>query len=157
MAVKIPLVLGNPGLIEQLQSGDTIAGQDSSIFNQTANSTFANPGTPVYSITADSVEAADANSSLPTAQVVALLVTGGSSGNPVPCQASGLLALTTGEWDAVTGGSGGLTQQAEYFLSTTAGQLTTSPTSTPGEYVVPVGIALSPTKLLIRIGRPILN
>jgi hypothetical protein len=63
----------------------------------------------------------------------------------------GEISATTGEWDAVTGQTGGLTFNADYFLdNTTAGKLTTT---APGSgYVVRVGRAISTTKMVIRIG-----
>lgn len=64
---------------------------------------------------------------------------------------SGEIAGTTGQWDAVTGQTGGLTSGALYFLdNTTAGKITsTAPSS---GYIVPIGQALSVTKMLVRIG-----
>jgi len=65
-------------------------------------------------------------------------------------QTDGTLTATTGEWDAVTGDSGGLTTDSIYFLSeATAGALTSvAPTS---GYVVPVGIAVSTMKMKINL------
>lgn len=64
------------------------------------------------------------------------------------------VAMTTGEWDAVTGASGGLTAGSRYFLdAATAGQLTTTCPSSSGQQVVEIGVAESTTvlKLSLRI------
>lgn len=67
---------------------------------------------------------------------------------------SGIMEATTGQWDAVTGQTGGLTYGAIYYLSNaTAGALTTT---APGSgYVAPIGIALSTTKIKINIGQTV--
>lgn len=66
----------------------------------------------------------------------------------------GVLTGTTGEWDAVTGQTGGLTPGARYFLSNaTAGNLTTTAPTTG--YLVRVGIAVSTTQLLLQFGEPV--
>ncbi len=69
----------------------------------------------------------------------------------------GLLNATTGQWDAVTGGSGGLTAGALYFLSeATAGQLLEgTPPSAAGESITEVGEAISTTDMYVRIRRPV--
>lgn len=67
---------------------------------------------------------------------------------------SGSITATTGQWDAVTGQSGGLTAGSIYYLSNaTAGALTTTAPSTG--YVCPIGLALSTTVLLLNIGQTI--
>lgn len=62
----------------------------------------------------------------------------------------GRLVLTTAQWDARTGDSGGLTAGDYYWLSSTAGGLTkTQPASGYGQCV---GVAESTTVLLVNIG-----
>lgn len=64
----------------------------------------------------------------------------------------GEVTATTGEWDAVTGQTGGLTFGSMYFIDpTTAGRLTTTAPTGSG-YVAPVGFAISTTKMIVRIG-----
>lgn len=67
---------------------------------------------------------------------------------------SGEVTATTGEWDLVTGQSGGLTPNAIYFLdNVTAGKLTST---VPGSgYLTQVGQAISATKMVVRIGERI--
>ena len=61
-------------------------------------------------------------------------------------QTSGALVLTTGEWDAVTGGSGGLTPGVTYYTdAATVGHLSAVP------YGAQVGIAIDATTMLIQI------
>lgn len=64
---------------------------------------------------------------------------------------SGEVSLTTAQWDAVTGQTGGLSPGAVYFLDvTTAGKITSTVPATG--YLVVVGQALSTTKMVVRIG-----
>jgi hypothetical protein len=64
----------------------------------------------------------------------------------------GVMTATTGQWDVVTGGAGGLTAGSEYFLSpTTAGAITTTAPTADGQVVAPIGIAISTTKLRLGI------
>lgn len=70
-------------------------------------------------------------------------------------QLEGILEATTGQWDAVTGQSGGLTTGSTYYLSmTTPGALTTTAPTSSG-LVVQIGKALSTTRFDISIRRPI--
>jgi len=64
--------------------------------------------------------------------------------------------ITQSDWSAVIG-STTLTAGSFYFLDeSTAGRLTDTPTTTPGEYVVRVGRALTTTTLDIEVAQPIL-
>jgi hypothetical protein len=150
MALKKPLVLNN-GQIEQLQTGDFLQSTD---LPQLTNGN-ASPiviGTAVYASAANTVDKARANS-VGTTNVVGLVADASiASSSTGGIQIDGVLSATTGQWDAVTGGSGGLTVGSYYYLSSsTAGLLTsTAPTAT-GEFVISIGIALSSTELKIEI------
>jgi hypothetical protein len=151
MARKKPLVLDSNGGIQQLQAGDYISEVD--FLSQTNGEVGAIViGAPVYKTsTANEVKKARANAS-GTSNAIGLAadvtVAAGASAN---IQTDGVLTATTGQWDTITGGSGGLTPGSKYFLDdATAGKLTaTAPTST-SSYVQEVGIALSTTDMLIR-------
>lgn len=152
MATRKPLVLVN-GLIQQLQAGDSLnvpqSGGD--IVSQTNDEAGAIViGTPVYNDVNDGVKKAKADAS-GTKDVIGLVydasITNGVAGN---IQVSGVMTATTGQWDAVFGTTGGLTKGTRYFLSAaTAGIGTSTATSTTGQYVVQLGIAMSTTELLL--------
>jgi len=75
-----------------------------------------------------------------------------ATGQPGSIQTDGILTATTGQWDAVTGQTGGLTVGSIYYLSpTTAGQLTVTPPSAVGHFVARIGKAISETSLEITI------
>lgn len=65
----------------------------------------------------------------------------------------GMTALEAVQWDVVTGGTGGLVEGADYYLSDMPGMLTTTPPVAAGSYVVPLGRALS--SLLLSMDRTI--
>lgn len=112
------------------------------------------PGTPVYVSGANLVDLAKADAAS-TAVVLGLATASIAGDEAGVLRTSGALTLTTGQWDAVTGGSGGLTAGSVYYLSeATAGLLTTTAPSMMGEQVVPVGIALNATTLLVRVDHP---
>jgi hypothetical protein len=157
MAQRKPLVIGSNNEIEELASGDTLDASVSEvdvISRTNDNSGSITIGQAVYASGAGEVDLAQANASS-TAWVLGLV-----RSTSIATEASGLiqtdgvLAATTEQWDAVTGGSGGLTAGTEYILNPdTAGRI--SPRSTTidaGEYVVPVGRALSTTELEITLG-----
>jgi hypothetical protein len=99
--------------------------------------------------------------SLAASSVVGLspIANGGADEEQIPVVTAGELTLTTAEWDAiVTGESGGLTTGSYYYLSgATAGFLTTEPPVPDGQWVLKIGLALSPTTMLVQIGTPIEN
>jgi hypothetical protein len=130
---------------------------NSTTYNPIAGDTFP-PGTPVcQSQDADgTVLPADA-SDADTAYVTGIAVGTGVEGGSVHVQSGSPMTLTTAEWDAITGGSGGLTRGAPYYLSTTTGRITTTPPVGSGNFVTPIGIATSATDLVIQLGFPAEN
>jgi hypothetical protein len=69
----------------------------------------------------------------------------------VNIQPIGPMALTTAQWDRVTGQVGGLTPFAPYYLSAAApGMLTTTPPG-GGFFVTPVGFGMNATTMMIQI------
>jgi hypothetical protein len=90
----------------------------------------------------------------PNFQVVGLVVPGGAvvPGATGRLIAAGPLTLLTTEWDAVTGGVGGLAPGARYFVTPgPAGFLTTlTPTAGLGDSQKPVGLALSTTTMAVQ-------
>jgi len=158
MSLRKPLVIVD-GQIQQLQAGDSLdaaASEVDAVELTNGNAGSIVIGTPVYSKAAGSVDKAQANAS-GTVEVVGIVrdtsITSAASGS---IQTDGVLSATTGQWDAVTGGSGGLTYNTVYYLDPdTAGMLTeTAPTDT-GDYVVRIGKAISTTELEISISQPI--
>lgn len=113
------------------------------------------PGNPVITSVVDPVSAefavSPATPGLPLTGMVVSVVA-----DPPRDLASvlpvGLVNLTTAQWDAVTGQSGGLTRGAVYYLSQSViGGITTTRPSTPGTYTTRVGIALSPTVMALKM------
>ena len=102
-------------------------------------------GTPVYS---DFIRA-KADSST-TNKVIGLAYEDTDAASSGRIQVTGIVTATTGEWDVVTGDSGGLTPNTLYYLSeAVSGKLkTTAPTT---GYVSPIGIAVSSTQMKIEI------
>jgi hypothetical protein len=157
MASRKPVVI-NGGQLEQLQAGDTLDATVSEVdvvSKTNDNGSSAVPGTPLYQKSNGNVDFGRANAQ-GTVQIVGLAkATITASGSGI-VQTDGVLTLTTGEWDAVTGGSGGLTPGSVYYLSAaTAGLMTATAPSSSGHFVVALGLALNATDLDISIERPI--
>jgi hypothetical protein len=155
VAVKKPLVI-TAGQVQQLQAGDSI--EHPGLFNRTNNNAGAiTIGQAVYVDGAGTVDLAQADAAA-TTKVLGLVadvsIAAAASGG---ITTDGVLTATTGQWDAVTGQVGGLTAGSQYWLSAaTAGALTTTAPTATGEYVAPVGVAMSTTELEITIGHTIL-
>jgi hypothetical protein len=155
MALRKPLVVAG-GQIEQLQSGDTLQAPIDSpnVLVQTNDESGSIViGTPVYNDANDGVKKAKADAS-GTKSVLGLVYdTSIANGVTGQIQIDGVVAATTVQWDAVCGTSGGLTKGVIYYLSAaTAGLLTSTAPSTAGQYVVPVGIGVSTTEMLLYNG-----
>lgn len=150
MTVKKPLVI-TAGQVEQLQAGDSI--EHPGLFTRTNNNAGAIViGQAVYVDGAGTVDLAQADAA-GTKDVLGLVadtsIAAAATGAIIT---DGVLTATTGEWDIVTGQTGGLTTGVKYFLDeTTAGSLTTTAPTTSGDFVCPIGIAMSTTELEITI------
>jgi hypothetical protein len=113
-------------------------------------------GTPVYVSGSGSVQRARANSLL-TSFVIGLAAADIASAATGPITAEPFITLTTAQWDAISGETGGLTPGKVYFLSsTTAGRITkTGPTDAANNTKTMIGIAVSTTLLRLNIGEPV--
>jgi len=105
-------------------------------------------GEPVYSSASGEVNEAKADA-VSTSYVIGLVAdTTIATAATGSIAVGGVLEATTGQWDTVTGGSGGLTFGDKYFLSAAAAaRLTKTAPSTSGDVVFLVGVALSSTKM----------
>lgn len=154
MAIKRALC-DYDGEMEELRSGDNLAGATAEfkISRTNDNAGAIVIGRPVYVKANSNVDLAQADAA-GTKNVLGLVadasIAAAASGQ---IQTDGVLVATTGEWDTVTGQTGGLTPGALYILSpTTAGGLVVSTTTVAaGSFVAPVGSALSSTELKIDI------
>jgi len=91
--------------------------------------------------------------SIVSAATSGLVVTPGVEGHSVNVRFSGLVTLTTEEWDAITGQEGGLFAGSTYYISDTVdGRITFTRPTTPGRFVTQIGLALSHTDFLVQIG-----
>lgn len=155
MAVKKPLVVGSDGRPQQLQSGDSIGSIETGQITLTADAALI-AGAAVYASAADHVNKARANAS-GTSRCLGLAAAAISNGATGTIQVNGIVTLSTAEWDALAGTTGGLTYDSTYYLSpSTAGLLTATCPTTVGQLVVIVGVALSTTELNVKISEPIL-
>lgn len=159
MALRKPLVIVS-GQIQQIQAGDTldasVAEQEVVILTNGQGGAVAHViGAPVY-ISAGSTAKKAANTSATLSNVIALAAeTSIADAAPGSYLTSGVLTATTAQWDAVAGTTGGLVAGTTYYLAG-AGLLTSTPTTTAGEYVVPVGVAISTTSLKLKIDHSVL-
>lgn len=109
-------------------------------------------GTPVVPSSSEDHAVVPGNAtSATTASAIGLASTPGVVGHRMNAQLQGPIALTTDQWDEITGGSGGLTRGAPYYLARGGidGRLTATAPTTQGQLLVRVGIALSATDFLI--------
>lgn len=155
MAIKIPLVITN-GIIQQLQSGDTILSATSTAsirsFTNGEGAAAIVIGAPVYISANDTMKRAQANA-VSTSKVIGLgydISTAAAAAGNVAI--NGTLTATTGQWDAVAGTTGGLVFNTTYYLDpATVGKITGTAPTTVGQTVVSIGIASSTTELEIDI------
>lgn len=112
-------------------------------------------GAPVYIKNSDGLVYLAKANALASASVFGLSRAAMVSVNAVvvPGIQSGSMGLTTAQWDAITGQTGGLTRGSYYYLSQgTAGRITTlKPDS---GIVMRVGLATSATSLEVQLGQP---
>lgn len=159
MALRKPLVVIS-GQVQQIPAGDTLDAvvSEKGVFSATNGEAAAVViGTPVYVSAVNTVRKAQANAA-GTAGVIGLMATVSTAAAAAgSVQSDGILTATTAQWDAVAGTTGGLAFGAIYYLDpATAGKITATAPSTTGQYVQPIGRALSTTDLEITIGPSIL-
>ena len=138
----------SPNRLGRLLAGDTLSGAGATFVvgnNQGAEMVKCQP---VYVSGPGHISLARADM-LVTARVVGLVASDTiANGDPGNVQVVGELVATTGQWDAVTGQTGGLTPAANYYLSNTdSGMLTTTPPSSGVN--IQVGTANDTTKMVI--------
>lgn len=85
------------------------------------------------------------------ANVAGLAAEPGEEGSPVLTRFAGVLTATEAQWDAVTGQSGGLVTGSPYYVGSTTGTLTADAPTEPNTRVAAVGMALSPTAMMVQI------
>lgn len=111
-------------------------------------------GNAVYADAAGGVKKAQADAAS-TSRVIGLSQTATAAAGSATIQVSGVVTLTTGQWDALAGTTGGLTFNTIYWLSAaTAGLITATAPDTTGQELMKIGIALSTTKLLLDLDGP---
>lgn len=164
MALRKPLVLVT-GEIAQLPAGDDVDAPfsgtiDITLFNDQVAAAVI--GAPVYASSAGKFSLALATAA-GTAKVIGLVnttsIAGSGSTGSGPIATSGVMTATTGQWDAITGASGGLVFNTNYYLKNgaTGGlMVATTPTTTVGENNVFIGRGLSATVMELGIRQPIL-
>lgn len=158
MALRKPLVQVG-GQIQQLQAADTLdapqAGGDVIVLTNDEVGALIQ-GNVVYADANDGVKKAQANAA-GTSKPIGLSVDAPAGAATGRIMIQGILTLTTGQWDAAFGTTGGLGFGIIYYLSAvSAGLGTVTAPSTVGQYVVELGIGLSSTELLVRIRETIL-
>ena len=157
-------VIGTPGTYNSVTvdtygrvTGGTTVTSVSTLLQQALQNnqgSTINIGQAVYTDASGTVKLAKADASgtrLVTGLVLDTTIANTSTGN---IAVEGVITATTTQWNAVTGGAGGLTAGAKYWLSNgTAGGITaTAPTT---GWLVYVGKALSTTQLELAIASPI--
>jgi hypothetical protein len=114
-------------------------------------------GQPVYSSGPGLISLALANA-IATSVVVGMIgVPSVVAGAFAPLVLSGqILTMTTAQWDAIAGTTGGLANNTTYYLSAAAaGHYTAASPATTGDTVVPLLYALSPTQAVVVIVPPV--
>jgi len=131
--------------------GDILNGRYKSLTN--AESGTLVPGTTVYLFSASSAKKTVVTA-LATAYCLGLVAASNGAGILTTAagsiQVNGEVTLTTAEWDAIAGTTGGLTAGTVYYASATAGALTSTLPAVTGNFDTTVGIALSATTLLLK-------
>lgn len=154
MTIRIPLVIV-AGQVQQLQSGDSInvptTTTDIRSLTNGESATTVTIGQPVYISAASSFKRAQSNA-LSTSDLIGLVydtsIAAAASGNVA---VAGVMTATTGQWDTVTGASGGLVFGTDYFVDpATPGKLTSTAPTTVGQVVVPVGTGLNTTDMELK-------
>lgn len=102
---------------------------------------------PVFGIASVTSGSSSVGGAADVVAVITRLADGGSVLGVV-LRGAGPVVLTTAQWDVVTGLTGGLSPNVEYYLGEDGG-LTATPPTAPGTLLSRVGIAVSAIALLL--------
>ncbi len=136
-------------------AGAGTAGAPLSVVNATiplinADVVALEPGMPVAPSTLESSSALCGNAADQSRSVIIGLVFAGAAPTlTARVVAIGVLELTIAQWNARTGGSGGLIPGATYYLGPGFGTMTTTPPSESGYSVNELGHAIDHTKFVV--------
>jgi hypothetical protein len=111
-------------------------------------------GDPVYISGNNDAANADAANDVKI-YVVGLSLSTVLDGDPIDVVNGDTLTLTTAEWDAVAGTSGGLNAGQPLYVKAGGGLSETPPAGGSGNFVIQVGIAFNTTQLSVDIQAPI--
>jgi hypothetical protein len=138
----IPGVKGDPGA----------PGASSPVFyKRNEGATTIPVGTAVYAATNAGVLPAQAHVDA-TSKVIGIATLDIAAGASDAFKGEGVVAATIQEWEVATGQVGGLAINQTYFLSAdTPGRITNIAPTGAGEYVCPIGRAISSTELYVDI------
>ena len=146
------LGIGSTGQVLLVSGGLPAWGTNTGNLDITATNDNAGtiaPGTVVYKKSNGAVDKARADSAS-TMRVAGFNTASAAAAATATIRTWGLLTLTTGEWDAVAGTTGGLASGTVYYLSGgTAGNITSTVTSTSGQFIVPVCEGISTTAAIL--------
>jgi hypothetical protein len=111
-------------------------------------------GEVVYSDTSGTCKLAKGDSAT-TSNAIGIVCNAPAASASALVQVAGTVTLTTGQWDAVAGTTGGLVAGSSYYLSaSTAGHITATAPDTTGNELMKIGHALSNTQLAIALDGP---
>lgn len=144
-ATRVGVALNETTLLLDIAAPAQILGDSISF------STNAGPQPPVGTVvfsdgSADRVSPATSAGTIPEATALGV-ITAYQGTTPI-VQSTGRATLTTAQWDAVTGGSGGLIPGDPYYVGT-GGHLTVTRPTTPGQNIALVGVAVSSTTMVL--------
>jgi hypothetical protein len=118
--------------------------------------TPTNPTGPVIQIFLANATGGATAAEKAAANVMGLALSAGESpGSAYIFAGPGPLTLPTEAWDAVVGGSAGLTTGARYYLGLVSGTLTTTEPVADSNFSTAIGYAISPTTMWVQIGLPV--
>lgn len=155
--VKLTTFDKTTGQLRDLAAGETFTGgADSGIAAYTTAAAVLK-GNVLYASAPGTVNKAQANSQT-TTKPVGIAQAAAGSGTSVSVQTNGIVTFTTAEWDAITGQSGGLVFNTDYYLSVAAAGLLIPLSSVAaiaaGNFIVKVGRAISTVDLSFEPGQP---
>jgi hypothetical protein len=123
------------------------AGPEVDLVNDEATTVVA--GTPVYLYAAGHFKKAKADD-IATGRAIGVAKADIAAGATGKVQLGNTLTLTTAQWDAICGTSGGLSFDVPYYLdAATAGHLTPTPPNVAGQVKQQVIVGVSPTIAII--------